>query len=72
MPEEFAFGWGRQGEEISSNPVPPLGLRIKRLVIDVVRCDPGRNESAPLDVVHLSNGIQNPRAVGGDVYWNNR
>lgn len=64
---ESAFKLGR-AEQISSNPVPPPGLRIKRLVIGVVRCDPGRNESAPLNGVHLSNGIQNPRAVGGEVY----
>ncbi len=34
----------------------------------VVRCDPGRNERAPLLAVHFSSAIQNPRAEGGSVY----
>lgn len=52
-----------------SNPVPPPGTRTKRLVMGVIRCDPGRKESAPFSGVHFSSGIQNPRADGGLVYW---
>jgi len=50
-------------------PVPLLSAsRTKRLVIGVVRCDPGKKERAPLDAVHFSSAIQNPRADGGLVY----
>lgn len=50
--------------------VPLLSAsRTKRLVIGVVRCDPGKKERAPLDAVHFSSAIQNPRADGGLVYW---
>jgi len=49
--------------------VPLLSAsRTKRLVIGVVRCDPGKKERAPLDAVHFSSAIQNPRADGGLVY----
>lgn len=51
-----------------SNPVPPAGSRMNRLEIGVVRCDPGRKESAPFSGVHFSSAIQNPSAVGGSVY----
>jgi len=53
-----------------SKPVPPVGRRTKRFVIGVVKCDPGKNESAPFSGVHFSRGIQNPRADGGSVYRN--
>ena len=49
--------------------MPPVGRRTKRFVIGVVKCDPGRNERAPLSEVHFSRGIQNPRADGGSVYY---
>ena len=58
-----------------SNPVPPDESRMNRLEIGVVRCDPGRKESAPFSGVHFSSAIQNPSAVGGSVYcdaWDER
>jgi hypothetical protein len=50
--------------------VPPVGRRTKRLVIGVVKWEPGRNDSAPFDAVHVSRASQKPRAVGGFVYCN--
>lgn len=59
-----------KGEVKGTMPVPLLSAsRTKRLVIGVVRCDPGKKERAPLDAVHFSSAIQNPRADGGLVYW---
>lgn len=52
----------------ASKPVPPPGLRTKRFVIGAVRCEPGRNESAPFSGVHFSSAIQKPTAEGGSVY----
>jgi len=50
-------------------PVPLFSpSRTNRLVIGVVRCEPGKNERAPLVAVHFSSAIQNPRADGGLVY----
>jgi hypothetical protein len=54
---------------ISSKPVPPPGRRTKRFVKGVVRCEPGRKDTAPFNAVHLSSAIQNPSAVGGEVYF---
>jgi hypothetical protein len=51
-----------------SKPIPPCGSLTKRFVTGLVRCDPGRKESAPFSGVHFSNAIQKPRAVGGSVY----
>ena len=52
-----------------SNPVPLFSPnRTKRFVIGDVKCDPGRNDSAPLDAVHFSSAIQKPKAEGGSVY----
>lgn len=56
------------GETSGLKPVPPPGTRTNRFVIGVVKCDPGRKESAPLCGVHLSKAIQKPNAVGGSVY----
>ncbi len=53
----------------ASKPVPPCGSRTNRLVIDAVRCEPGKNDKAPLCGVHLSNAIQKPTAEGGFVYY---
>ena len=53
----------------SSKPVPPCGSRINRFVMGAVLCDPGRKESAPFSEVHFSNANQNPRALGGSVYY---
>ena len=62
----LSLEWGVKG----TMPVPLLSAsRTKRLVIEVVRCDPGKKERAPLDAVHFSSAIQNPRADGGLVYW---
>ena len=52
----------------ASKPVPPSGLRTKRFVIGAVRCEPGRNDSAPFSGVQRSSGIQKPSADGGSVY----
>lgn len=52
----------------SSNPVPPPGSRTNRLVIGLVRWEPGRKDKAPFSGVHFSKAIQKPRAVGGFVY----
>lgn len=41
---------------------------MKRLLISVYTCDPGKNDRAPLEDVQGSKGNQNPRAEGGDVY----
>jgi len=61
----FSTSGGTNG----SNPVPFLSPSLtKRFVIGVVRCEPGRNERAPLLAVHFSKAIQNPRADGGSVY----
>jgi len=37
-------------------------------VMGEVRCEPGRNDKAPLEAVHCSRAIQKPSAVGGFVY----
>ena len=34
-----------------------------------VRWEPGRKDSAPFSAVHCSKAIQNPSAVGGEVYF---
>ena len=52
-----------------SKPVPPPGIRTKRLVIGAVRWEPGRKERAPFSGVHFSSGIQKPTADGGLVYY---
>lgn len=38
-----------------SKSVPPSGTRTKRFVILVVRCEPGRNDSAPFEAVQSSS-----------------
>lgn len=62
---DFSSSGGTRG----SKPVPPVGRRTKRLVMGVVRCEPGRKERAPFSAVHRSRGIQKPSADGGLVYW---
>lgn len=67
----FPFGWSRIAsfEMSSSKPVPPPGKRTKRLLTGIDKCEPGRNDRAPFSGVHFSRAIQNPRAVGGSVYY---
>jgi len=60
--------FGSSGMESCSKPVPPFGRRTKRLVMGEVRCEPGRNDKAPLEAVHCSRAIQKPSAVRGFVY----
>lgn len=54
---------------MGSKSVPPSGIRTKRLSMTFVLCDLGKNHNAPLSVVQVSKGIQNPSAEGGSVYW---
>src|SRR5712691_10317050 len=56
------------GSRSCSNPVPPPGNRTKRFVMGAIKWEPGRKDRAPFSRVHFSNAIQNPSAVGGEVY----
>jgi hypothetical protein len=56
------------GSRSCSIPVPPEGNRTKRFDMGAVICEPGIKDRAPFSRVHRSKAIQNPSAVGGEVY----